>query len=320
MTEEQLKITKNKVGLTVFAGIILLVALLIIVGTDEYFFMKTYDLKVYINDAAGLVKGAPVLLGGVKIGNVEKIDFQPERQTNNIMVTLKLLRSYQRQITTGTVAEIRGLGILGDKFIHLSIGRSNESSIPDDGIISFQSNLAVEDVMKSLSPAASDINVILGNLRVITDSIARGKGTLSNLINTRESTDKLEKVSLRLTSLIESIDSKDGSIGMLIHDKALYNDMSHTVAELKQVIGDVHSGKGSLGKLVVSDSLYNQLNDASAQLKTLLQKTQNDTTVVGGVLNDGKLLKNIKTLLTDLNDLIVDIRKNPDKYVKVSVF
>jgi phospholipid/cholesterol/gamma-HCH transport system substrate-binding protein len=130
----------------------------------------------------------------------------------------------------------------------------------------------------------------------------------------------LEKVSLRLTSLIESIDSKDGSIGMLIHDKALYNDMSHTVAELKQVIGDVHSGKGSLGKLVVSDSLYNQLNDASAQLKTLLQKTQNDTTVVGGVLNDGKLLKNIKTLLTDLNDLIVDIRKNPDKYVKVSVF
>lgn len=320
MTEEQLKITKNKVGLTVFAGIILLVVLLIIVGSDEYFFMKTYDLHVYINDAAGLVKGAPVLLGGVKIGNVEKIDFQPDRQTNNILITLKVLRKYQNQITTGTIAEIRGLGILGDKFIHLSIGKQNEPPVLDGGILTFQPNIGMEDVMKSLSPAASNINAILGNLQSITDSIANGKGTVASLINTRESTDRLEQISSRLTNLIAAIDSKDGSIGMLIHDKTLYNNMAHTAAELKEVVGDVHNGKGSLGKLVVSDSLYNQLNDASAELKTLLQKTQNDTTVVGGILNDGKLLKNIKTLLTDLNDLIVDIKKNPDKYVKVSVF
>ncbi len=320
MTEEQLKITKNKVGLTVFTGIILLVVLLVIVGSDEYFFMKTYDLKVYINDAAGLVKGAPVLLGGVKIGSVEKIDFRPDRQTDNILVTLKVLRSYQKQITTGTIAEIRSLGILGDKFIHLSIGRQNEAPVPDGGIVTFQPSLGMEDVMKSLSPAASNINTILGNLRTITDSIANGRGTVSSLINTRESMDRLEQISNRLTNLIGAIDSKDGSIGMLIHDKTLYNNMAHTVAELKEVIGDVHNGKGSLGKLVVNDSLYNQFNDASVQLKSLLQKTQNDTTVVGSVLNDGKLLKSIKTLLTDLNDLIVDIKKNPGKYVNVSVF
>ena len=320
MTEEQVKITKNKVGLTVFAGIILLAALLVIVGADEYYFMKTYNLKVYINDAAGLVKGAPVLLGGVKIGDVEKIDFQPDRQTNIIIITLKVLSSYQKQITSGTVAEIRGFGILGDKYIHLSIGRPNEVPIPDGGIVTFQPNLAMEDVMKSLSPAASDINAILGNLHVITDSIAKGKGTMSNLINTHEGIGRLKNLSARLTSFLESVDSKDGSLGMLIHDKTLYTNISHTVLDMKEVVGDIHSGKGSLGKMMVNDSLYNQLNDASAQIKNLLQKTQNDTTLVGGVLNDGKLLKNIKMLLTDLNDLIVDIKKNPDKYVKVSVF
>jgi len=67
------------------------------------------------------------------------------------------------------------LELLGDKFIHLSIGRQNEAPIPDGGVVAFQPNLAIEDVMKSLSPAASDINAILGNLRVITDSIANGK-------------------------------------------------------------------------------------------------------------------------------------------------
>ncbi len=311
---------QKKVGITVFAGIIILFALLIIVGTDEYYFSKTYNLVVCIDDAAGLVKGAPVLLGGVKIGGVEKIEFLPDANKENIRVSLKVLSSYRQKITTGTCAEIRGIGILGDKYIHLSIGKNSGEPLPDNANVPYNRGVILEDITKEISPVTQELKSVLVNLHRITDSLATGNGTMATLINTPTAANKLSRVLSDADKLIAALESKDGTTGQLIHNKELYTETKEAVREFRAMITNINSGKGTIGKLVTEDSLYNSIHYTASEVNKLVAKAGNDSTIVGGLLTDKKMLGTIKNLIDELDALVVDIKKNPHKYVKVSVF
>jgi phospholipid/cholesterol/gamma-HCH transport system substrate-binding protein len=311
---------KNKVGLTVFAGIIILFVLLIIVGTDEYYFSRTYNLVVCIDDAAGLVKGAPVLLGGVKVGSVEKIEFLPDEKKDNIHVLLKILRSYQKKITTGSIAEIRSLGILGDKYIYISVGKPTETVMPDEATLPYKRGIALDELTKDISPIASELRSVLVNLHRITDSVAVGNGTLSQLVNKPALASDLNRVTHHADALLTEIESKEGTTGRLIHDKELYTELTGTIKSVRNLAEGLEQGKGSMGKLVTNDSLYNNINTAVTDLQKTIKANQSDTTLVGSLFTDRKLANNVRSLISELDSLITDVKANPKKYLKVSVF
>jgi phospholipid/cholesterol/gamma-HCH transport system substrate-binding protein len=290
------------------------------VGTDDYFFSKTYSLKTYVADAAGLVKGAPVMLGGIKVGDVEKIDFVPGNNKSNICISLRVLRSYQNKITVSSSAEIKAIGILGDKLVYISVGKPGEIAVAEGSIIPFNSTLGFEDISQSLSPAVVDLKGILSNLHKITDTIAAGKGSIGALINDPTAVNGINRVINKTDVLLSSIQNRNGTLGELINDKELYNNLVYVVKDLKGIVTNLRNGKGSLGKMVVDDSLYNNINSSASQLKAILTKAQSDRSVAGGLLNDKKMYRNLNDLILDINDLVKDIKENPDRYVKVKIF
>lgn len=320
MEEQKDKIINYKIGLTVFFGLLIIFILLVVVGTDDYFFSKTYNLKTYVSDAAGLVKGAPVMLGGIKVGDVERIDFIPGNEKSNICVSLRVVYSYRNKITASSRAEIRAIGILGDKLVYISVGKTNEAAIGEGSTIPYNSTIGFEDISQSLSPAVVDLKGILSNLHKITDTIAAGRGSIGQLINDPATVNDINRVINKADALLTKADSKDGTLGGLIHDKEIYNNLAYVTKDLKELINGLRNGKGTLGKLVVNDSLYNNINSSAAQLKEILTKAQNDSTVAGGLVNDKKLYRNLNDLIKDINSLVNDIKENPGRYVKVKIF
>jgi phospholipid/cholesterol/gamma-HCH transport system substrate-binding protein len=320
MEEQKDRIINYKVGLTVFVGLLIIFSLLIMVGTDDYFFSKTYSLRTYVPDAAGLVKGAPVMLGGIKVGDVEKIDFVPGNDKSTICISLRVLSSYQNKITASSSAEIKAIGILGDKLVYISVGKPGEIAVAEGSIIPFNSTLGFEDISQSLSPAVVDLKGILSNLHKITDTIAAGKGSIGALINDPAAVNGINRVINKTDVLLSSIQSRNGTLGELINDKELYNNLVYVVKDLKGIVTDLRNGKGSLGKMVVDDSLYNNINSSASQLKAILTKAQSDSSVAGGLLNDKIMYRNLNDLIIDINDLVKDIKENPDRYVKVKIF
>jgi phospholipid/cholesterol/gamma-HCH transport system substrate-binding protein len=320
MIEQPLKITKLKVGLTVFVGLVIFFVLITLVGTDEFYFSKTYNMYMAIDNVSGLVKGAPVTLGGFKIGSVESIDLIPTGSKQNIRLKLRLQRSYQAQITTGSYAQVTGIGILGDKFVDISIGKPDEKSLPENTFIPVSSGSSLEDISKSLTPGINDFNKVLSNLRKITDSIADGKGTIGTLINSPSTIQQFSNVVVKISSVLNAIESDKGTFGSLLKDKELYTNLSEASQNLKTLSTDLKNGKGSLGKLLANDSLYNNVNCATKQVNRILAEVDNDSTVVNGVLRDKKLYSDFNKMLKDLNVLINDLKEHPDKYVKLSIF
>lgn len=320
MIEQPLKITKLKVGLTVFIGLIIFFVLITLVGTDEFYFSKTYNLYMAVDNVSGLVKGAPVTLGGFKIGSVESIDLIPTGSKKNIRLKLRLQKNYQNQITTGSFAQVTGIGILGDKFVDISIGKPDERSLTENTFIPVSSGITLEELSKNITPGINDFNKVLSNLRIITDSIARGNGTLGTLINKPTAIQEFNKAVIKVNSVLAALESKDGTIGNLLKDKELYSNLTEASKNLKTLAADLHNGKGSLGKLLTDDSLYNNINETTKQVKYILAQVNNDSTIVNGVLKDKKLYTDFNNMLKDLNMLILDLKEHPDKYVKLSIF
>jgi phospholipid/cholesterol/gamma-HCH transport system substrate-binding protein len=116
------------VGIFVLAGIACLVYLAVHLGEME-FFSRGYQVTADFSNISGLKVGASVEVAGVDVGRVEKISITPDDQAR---VVLKL--EPDLVLKSDTIASIRTKGIIGDKFIKLSMG-SSEKIIPPGGKI-----------------------------------------------------------------------------------------------------------------------------------------------------------------------------------------
>ena len=317
MPEKRIKL---RVGLTIFAGIVILLIFIAMIGTDDYLFANTYKLRMYLNNASGLVKGAPVTLGGYKIGDVESISFVPENGEDVIEVGMRILEKYQFRITEHSHAEISSIGILGDKFVNITVGLPTETALVEGDTIPVVKSLSLDNLTEELSPGIDKLNNILVNLSTISDTIAAGKGNIGRLVMEDNLTKELEASLAKTNSLLDNINSKRGTLGKLIYDDDLYANLTGMADNMNSLIADINGGKGTLGKLVANDSLYNNLNSVSSNLNTLVEHAANDSSLINGLFTDKELYYQLKESIDNINSLVKDIQENPDKYINVSVF
>lgn len=309
-----------KVGFTVFTGLIVLFIFAILVGTNEFLFSRTYTLLIDLNNTAGLVNGAPVTLAGYKVGDVKSVDFVVDNNKPVIRVSLRIKREYKDQIRSDSKVRITSIGILGDKFVDISMGTPAAKPVAENSFLEVEPTFSLDNLAKNIAPNIDKFNSIMDNLKTVTDSISKGKGTVGELINKRSAILGINSAIRKLDLVLNALNNNKGSIGKLLHDSSLYENLNRTADNLKRIGEGLNRGNGTLGKLITSDSLYASLINSSRQLNGLLGRTQNDSTVIGGLLSDRKLYNDINSLIKELNLLISDIKAHPEKYVKVSVF
>ncbi|MBI2179181.1 MAG: outer membrane lipid asymmetry maintenance protein MlaD [Candidatus Tectomicrobia bacterium] len=112
------------VGVFVLAGLAALAYLSIRLGGLDLFETGTYDVTARFSSAAGLREGATVEIAGVQVGRVKAIGLEQ----NEALITLRLRSSVK--LTQDTIASIRTKGILGDKYISISLGGAPNAIAP----------------------------------------------------------------------------------------------------------------------------------------------------------------------------------------------
>lgn len=311
---------KLKVGYTVFVGLIIFSLFIIVVGTEGYYFSKTYNLNLLVKSSEGLIEGGKVTLGGLKIGQISNVRFTTVNNENLVEIKLALLKEYSSHITVNSFAKIETSGLLGDKIINISLGNPSEKSLNEGDYLPVEESLSLESLSSKIEPVINNIEGLTSNLKNISNKLNEENGSAGKIIFGSEITEKLTAILKNLDTFSQSLNNPNNTINKLTHNDELYNDLSSLTSDLKAVVDSIKSGKGTLGKLIANDSFYNNLNNVSMQLNEMLHKTQSDSTVIGGLLNDKKLYKDINDLIEELNKLIVDIKEHPDKYINVSVF
>ena len=133
------------VGLFLLAGILALLLLALRVsGLSPTASTDTYKLYAYFDNIAGLTVRAKDTMAGVTIGKVTAVDL--DRDNYTARVTLQLEKRVDN-LPTDSTASILTAGLLGEKYIGISVG-GEDTVLKDGGTIhDTQSSLVLEDLI-----------------------------------------------------------------------------------------------------------------------------------------------------------------------------
>lgn len=120
MNSAKLELT---VGIFMLLGIICLGYLSIKLGKMELIGGNNYRITARFDSVSGLKPGARIELAGVEIGTVERIGLS-NASGDQAEVTMKIKDDIK--ITDDVIASVRTSGIIGDKFIKLKPGGSDQ--------------------------------------------------------------------------------------------------------------------------------------------------------------------------------------------------
>ncbi len=129
------------VGVFVLAGIACLLYLAMHLGEIELF-SRGYEVSADFDNISGLKVGASVEVAGVGVGRVEQITITPD---NRAQLLLKL--SPGLVLKDDTIASVRTKGIIGDKFVKLSMGNSEKVIPPGGRIRDTESAVELEELI-----------------------------------------------------------------------------------------------------------------------------------------------------------------------------
>jgi phospholipid/cholesterol/gamma-HCH transport system substrate-binding protein len=116
------------VGIFVLAGAICLGYLAIRLGKVELFGATGYVVYADFSSVAGLKVGDPAEIAGVRVGKVESLGLADDRAR----IALRLDRNVKLQ--DDVIASVRARGLIGDKFVLITPGAS-DNIIPPGGKI-----------------------------------------------------------------------------------------------------------------------------------------------------------------------------------------
>lgn len=322
-----------RVGIVMVVSLVLLALGVYQVGRLFDVFASRYPLVTLVENSAGLMAGAPVSLAGQRVGQVDEVRFIPVRDrvgTANIYVRLSVNRAIQDQIREDSRAQLRTQGLLGDRFIDITPGSPARPMLRAGDTIQAEPALEIEEVLELAAATLQDVRDIAVDLKVTTNRIARGEGTVGALLADDRLYERMTAATSELGSLLSTISRSDGTVSRLIRDPAMYNRMESALTRLDSLGAVILSGQGTLGRLVQDDSLYEALVGVVGRADTTLAGIEGfvgDVTAADGtvrrLLEDPALYDEFLKTVVDIQNLIRAVRDDPRSYrpdVRIRVF
>ena len=198
--------TETIVGVFVLVSFALLLAVVILIGRQQNIFEKRYQIEGQFDSVAGLQTGAEVHLAGINIGHVQEIVFSPE---NKVIVNMSVSTNQSERIRSDSIARVRTMGLMGDRYIEITVGSPQTYVIQPGGRIRTAEQFELGEALEQARPMLENIENAIGNISLLTDKLADPKGEVGTILrNVRE--------------LTLAAREGEGTIGALMTDDEIY--------------------------------------------------------------------------------------------------
>jgi phospholipid/cholesterol/gamma-HCH transport system substrate-binding protein len=342
---------KLKVGLVITSGLVVIFLAVMFAGNIEEMFKPRAIIYANFSDVRGLRPGAPVWFSGIEIGQVKSMYFYKGKE---IRVSMSINRNTLRYLKEDSSATILTLGLLGDKYLELGPGSAEAASLGEGGSLTGASQVEFQDIIEKSKESISRLTSLAKRLDEFVSMIEKGQGTFSLFLKDRAVYDNLKDATRDLSRVLDKVDEGKGTLGKLISSETLYAELESSAKNMREFSDNLKgpdgtlyklakdrelydrllgastsldefakkmsSGKGTIGRLAEDQSLYDNLNSASARLLAILDRLDKGQGVIGGLTAEGKMNEDFKATIKEMNDLLKDVKKNPGKYFKFSLF
>jgi len=322
--KKQLMWAKLKVGLVTTLAFGILFLTIFFAGDIHEVFSPKVKIRADIKDVRGLRKGAPVWFSGIEIGSVKDIKLDPAVGT---YVTMSINEDDIKFVKKDSKASVMTMGLLGDKYVEISSGSPDAEQVAPGEILQGTVQIEIQDIVAASSKSLAKVTDFIGKLESLLDKFENSQGTVAKFLSDPAIYDNLKETTATLSVIVKDINDSEGSFKMFIEDPSLYNRMDQATASLEKFSTNLNEGEGTIAKLVRDPEIYDNLNKASKQLSVVIERIESGEGLAGTLLSDRELsieLKDtvveLKNSLSEFEELIAEIKANPDKYIKFSVF
>ena len=307
-----------RVGLVILAALGILALAGYKLGQAANLFTRRYELIVFLPAANGLRPGGSVTLAGQLVGTVKEIQFLPVDfdTTRNLRIVARIDRSLREQIRRDSEARLRTMGLLGDKVLDISPGTPRYAVLEPGDTLRAAVSLDYDAVIEKAAGAVDDMVVLAQDLRAITGGLAKGQGTMGQLLTNRAMYDQLTGAMTRANALFTSLQNPNGTFGRILNDPTLYARLSGTVSSLDSTLKLVHSTDGSMGRLLRDTTLYANLVGIAGGADSLMKLMTSENGMMNKLLTDETLYDQLTKLTTDLGAVLADVRRDPKRYTR----
>jgi phospholipid/cholesterol/gamma-HCH transport system substrate-binding protein len=307
-----------KVGVLILIALIILAFAILKLGQAGNLFGKRYQVVSFVPTASGLRVGGPVTVAGQLAGTIKEITFLPPDQdtTKNLRLLIEVKRELSNQVRKDSRAKVATMGLLGDKVVDISVGTPKFRPLKDGDTLLVVPSTDYEAVVKQASGAINEVVGLTRDLKKVTAGITAGEGTLGQLVTNRQLYDQLNTTLSRSTALMERLENPRGTIGRLLDDPSLYYSLNRTVASADTIIRQISGGNGSVAKLLRDDTLYVHLVSVVARADSLVGTMANGKGTVQKLFSDQQLYDELLKTVTELNNVLIDVRRDPRRYTK----
>lgn len=309
------------VGGLISAAFLLAMAAIIIVSGQEGLLRHRYELRTRMDQVSGLQVGAPVWLAGVNVGSVSDIVFIPRDSTGHtkLEVRMKIKRSVKDLIREDSNARIGTLGLLGDKYVAISLGSLGKRILENGDYIKSTNPIDFEALLSRGVDVFDDITYTVHSFKRIAKKIDEGEGTLGLLVNDPNIYVNLDKLLKIVERMAVKVERNEGTIGLLFNDTTLYWRSQRALSELAALTDTLKRGEGTLKMLLRDPTLYNKIITSVNRVDSLIARIQHGKGTAGALIGDRQLYQQMMNTISGLDSLVNDIRENPGKYIKVKV-
>jgi len=108
--------------------------------------VKSYTIQAEFHNVAGVKTGADVQISGVKVGTALDLDLNEDGLA---VVTMQIDNSIQ--IPVDSIVSVKSQGIIGDKYLQISLGGDEELYKAGDMILDTESSVDLESLISKFA-------------------------------------------------------------------------------------------------------------------------------------------------------------------------
>lgn len=284
---------------------VILTAVILYVGIEYLkgvnLFKSTNYYYATFTNVEGLAESAPVHLNGFKVGLVREISYEYDNP-GHVKVEIDLDKNLR--LPVGSKA-VMASDLLGTGSISLQLADSKEFYPKGHTIDGVNPKGMMESISKEVLPTITEMMPKIDSLLVAVTEIVTNPALTSSINRLDNVMANLETSTAKLSSTMSSLTPVVGNVNTITNN-------------LTTVSGDLTQMTGKINALPI-DSTFNNIHAITGDVARATAQLNNPNSSLGQLLYSDGLYNNLNHSVQSLDSLLIDVKKNPKRYISIKL-